>query len=306
MRKKTRRESSEALRKSRDDFTKAHPDWTELANADRKTLEEWQQELVAATGPERQFRQLFELSGEWIQRFLREDCEEAILLDSQVAAGTCIGIASIATEDDEFGLCILDEASKATFTEALVPLSFSRSGLWWEIGCNCHRSLMPLSEIDRFWRSEKFDRSVIGQTLLDRLIDLGLPDTNRAMLTRQHRMVPEIGRLISEVFYNGKLESVRNDANEILGMVLPKAVCWYSTLRRSNRYEYRFRTSWANHLEARWILQILERAEFLCCCLSEKYTASRRHESCGSYRLFGAARAYQQSAKRPYSSPFGR
>jgi hypothetical protein len=45
--------------------------------------------------------------GDRAARYFRQEFE-AILLDSQIAAGTCIGIASVSAEDDAYGLCILD------------------------------------------------------------------------------------------------------------------------------------------------------------------------------------------------------
>ena len=62
-----------------------------------------------------------------------DDCYEAILAAQNVVAGTCIGIGGLSEESlGEFDLCILDEASKATPTEALVPLAKSKK--WILVG----------------------------------------------------------------------------------------------------------------------------------------------------------------------------
>ncbi|GCL36289.1 MAG: AAA domain-containing protein [Sphaerospermopsis kisseleviana] len=42
---------------------------------------------------------------------------------------TCIGIARKEYKDVDFDLCIIDEASKATVTEALVPISKAKRGI---------------------------------------------------------------------------------------------------------------------------------------------------------------------------------
>jgi hypothetical protein len=65
---------------------------------------------------------------DWESRFGRiNDFEAALIASSQVVAGTCVGVAAVrGLSDLEFDLCIVDEASKATPTETLVPLSRAR------------------------------------------------------------------------------------------------------------------------------------------------------------------------------------
>jgi superfamily I DNA and/or RNA helicase len=56
-----------------------------------------------------------------------------MLTSAQVVAGTCIGMAGVrGMENVVYDLCIVDEASKATATEILVPMSRSRK--WILVG----------------------------------------------------------------------------------------------------------------------------------------------------------------------------
>ena len=71
---------------------------------------------------------MIEIHTEWALRFGRSsEFSAALLVASQVVAGTCIGMMGVKGSSlIEYDLCIVDEASKATPTELLVPLSRSR------------------------------------------------------------------------------------------------------------------------------------------------------------------------------------
>lgn len=83
---------------------------------------------LPSTGPASMARRLVELHADWATRFGRTpEFGAALLMASQVVAGTCIGIMGVKGADSvEYDLCIIDEASKATPTETLVPLSRAR------------------------------------------------------------------------------------------------------------------------------------------------------------------------------------
>src|SRR5207237_903543 len=101
----------------------------------------------------------------------------------------------------------------------------------------------------------------VRETLLDRLL-AKLPMACTTMLSTQHRMVPEIGALISECFYDGELNSAGSSRPRWLAHVLERPVVWYTTARHSGRYEVEVGTSRANPLEARAIRHLLERLSF--------------------------------------------
>lgn len=262
--RKKRKELSEVFRKQKAKFLKAHPDWAELAESSAEELSEWQKELSGEADSTTKFRRLFELSSEWIQRFfLKEDCQSAILADSDVVAGTCIGVESSLTDEEEFGLCILDEASKATVPEALVPLR--RSAKWLLVGDRLQLSpfVESMFRNRRVFEENEISSDVFDQTLLDRFLGSAIPDECKSILTRQHRMVRPIGELVSQVFYGGALESVREDAVVDLSIAIPKPITWFSTSREKNRREQPSGTSSLNVLESQWIATLLQRIDFV-------------------------------------------
>ena len=73
------------------------------------------------------YRALVQLQDEWLVRFGQgEGFTEALLSSAQVVAGTCVGLAGVLDDQEPFDLAIVDEVSKATPTEALVPMARSR------------------------------------------------------------------------------------------------------------------------------------------------------------------------------------
>jgi len=274
MLRKTIKERAGLLRQLRTSFKKVYPDYAELADKPVAEIIEWQDSLIGSSVAANRFRALFELNAEWIQRFaLREDCEEAILMDSDLIAGTCIGIAGSDAEGETYGLCILDEASKASFPEALVPLI--RSEKWVLVGDQ--RQLPPFVDAvlrdKQIVESREIDPAVVRETLLARLSNRGIPDHARAMLYRQHRMVPGIGDLVSKVFYEGRLESVgEHRVPSAIAQWIGRPVVWYSTSKEADRSEHKATNgSWMNPLEAKWTRLLLDRLEFYSAAHAPKH-----------------------------------
>lgn len=204
------------------------------------------------------YQRLRKIHLEWEGRFGRsEDFHSAFLKRSQVIAGTCVGMLGVrGIQDLRFDLCVVDEASKATATEALVPISRSRK--WVLVGDQ--RQLPPFA--DEALRSQEilakyeFQRSDLTHTLFDRLVT-GLPDPCRIPLITQRRMVPAIGNLISECFYGGKLKSAEKARDPIIGEVLCRPVTWMSTTNLANRQELVKDCSCLNRCEAMIIRGII-------------------------------------------------
>ena len=142
-----------------------------------------------------------------------------MLASAQVVAGTCIGMASVKGMGEiAYDLCIVDEASKATATEILVPMSRGRK--WILVGDP--EQLPPFFE-DETVTLEDFEEPEVRQTLLDIFLK-GLPQHSVALLSNQYRMVKAIGDLISEVFYKGALKSPKVKPDVVLTGIFNKAV----------------------------------------------------------------------------------
>lgn len=200
---------------------------------------------------------LLSIQTEWFDQFGRNETFTTPLIKrSQVVAGTCIGIPRD-IQDIEFDLCIVDEASKATATEALVPLARSRR--WILVGDP--KQLPPFqdeaSRDTEFLNNYDLNQEDIKETLFDYLLRT-LPEVNRKMLTIQHRMVKPIGELVSQCFYEGKIESARTDIDANLNSVIPKPVTWFTTANLPNFHEQHANPSYNNVCEVNVIIKLLQ------------------------------------------------
>jgi superfamily I DNA and/or RNA helicase len=188
-------------------------------------------ELIDPNSPDAKLlKKLLAIQTEWFEQFGRNNTFNVPLIKrSQLVAGTCIGIANN-IQDIEFDLCIVDEASKATATEVLVPMS--RAKRWILVGDP--KQLPPFqdeaSRNSEFLSNYELNPEDIKETLFDRLLAT-LPEENCKMLTIQHRMIAPIGDLVSHCFYEGQIESARTDIDRDLEAVFPKPVTWFTTTK---------------------------------------------------------------------------
>jgi len=115
-------------KKLKDQLGTLDPMLSEILELPEGELEAWAESFSPQTPESAVFKRLLDTFTEWESRFGKSsDFQGALLATCQVVAGTCVGIASIkGIQDVEFDLCIVDEASKATPTETLVPLVRSR------------------------------------------------------------------------------------------------------------------------------------------------------------------------------------
>jgi tRNA A-37 threonylcarbamoyl transferase component Bud32 len=204
------------------------------------------------------FQQLLDLHADWELRLGHgTEFQGAVLASSQVIAGTCVGLAGVrGISEVEFDLCIVDEASKATPTEILVPLS--RSKRWILVGDP--KQLPPYQE-DRLLDERvlaKYDlsREELDDRLFDRMLT-GLPESCRTILSTQHRMVPGIGTLVSHCFYEDRLKSAPAPNDESVMRVIKKPVAWLTTCELPSHNEQKVHFSFENETESRVIVKFL-------------------------------------------------
>ena len=203
-----------------------------------------QQSQAAKKSDADQLSKLQSIQQEWHRVFGHgEGFEKALISVADVVAGTCIGIAAAGRIDDAvFDLAIIDEASKATPTEALVAMT--RAKRWVLVGDQ--NQLPPFTEEelqnDSVLAEYDLTRQQIEETLFDRLI-VTVPLECQPRLTVQHRMVAPIGDLIANCFYKpGELETSDNieqkeEIRSLVEQMLPRPVTWYGTSRLADCHE---------------------------------------------------------------------
>jgi serine/threonine protein kinase/RecA/RadA recombinase len=216
---------------------------------------------------EHQLEHLLSLSAlqdEWLVRFGQgTDFRDALLSSAPVVAGTCVGLASVLADDAAFDLAVVDEASKATPTEALVPMVRSRR--WVIVGDP--QQLPPYVDAELadqlVLKRHGLTRADLGETLFTQLAE-HLPGDRQVILSTQHRMLAPIGELISHCFYDGKLKSARGDRSDLqcLAATGQPPVLWLSTSRLGGtRRERQVGTTYWNPGEVREICRYLERLQ---------------------------------------------
>lgn len=256
-----------------EDLKKLEPDAGELIDSTPDELTSWAEAYHPNNPMSQRFEKLIATHADWETRLGRAaDFESALVSSSQVVAGTCIGLAAIkGLADIDFDLCILDEASKATPTESLVPMARSRR--WIIVGDS--KQLPPFIEDgirDRtILEANNLEEKELEKTLFDRFEQL-LPDECKAALTVQHRMVPAIGNLVSECFYGGSLQSADSIWDTVFQSQLPRPVTWLTTAQQIDRFESAAGHSFNNPAEARIASELLRRLETLAQGKGKKLT----------------------------------
>lgn len=206
-------------------------------------------------------RDIAVLQGEWLDQVGHGPAfDEALLASAAVVGATCVGFAGVkAAAKLRFDLCIIDEASKATATEVLVPLV--KADRWVLVG---DLNQLPPFQDDAL-RDEEIiaefglDRAELGRSLFQRLSENIGPDLSAA-LTTQHRMTPAIGQLISECFYDSELVTADDAPQPLAATLVGKPVTWITTQHEKDRFERSAGSggmSYANPLEASAVLRVL-------------------------------------------------
>lgn len=206
-------------------------------------------------------KDLLRLQGEWLQRIGTDQKLIGVFLRTQqVVGGTALGfLGHPAARDLVFDLCIFDEASKATATEALVPLA--RASRWILVGDT--QQLPPMDEDllrdPKLMADHQLIPELVTTTLFEYLIRYTEPPV-RHLLREQYRMTPAIGNMISTCFYGRQLLSPSN-VNLPGYDQINKPVLWIDTGKVAQRRESErtsTETSVSNPVEAKLAVERLK------------------------------------------------
>ncbi|PZV36409.1 serine/threonine-protein kinase [Mesorhizobium kowhaii] len=259
------------------DRARGFPDLADqIETLSEKDMVELEHDFIHHSEHGPQYQKLLVLAEEWRQRFGQSsDFHGAFINDCDLIGGTCLGVAAHALQSVEFDLCIIDEASKATPTEMLVPMAKSRK--WIVVG---DPNQLPPFVDDSLEARRELERQGVGRdearrTLLDHFIEVA-PRANQVSLLTQHRMVKPIGDLVSACFYKGTLNNVNEKLCPWLAkaFALPKPVTWLNTAANPRRVEQFHRGTYVNDTEVEAIENLLLRLQLAASKRKNKYSVA--------------------------------
>jgi superfamily I DNA and/or RNA helicase len=196
---------------------------------------------------------------------------------TDVVFATCIGIKSdevFKEKNFKFNTVIIDEAGKANIAESLVAIELGQK----VILVGDQKQLPPYIDSSLIDKEDKasFQNSIYGEGFLEdeilhalkssffefivnRINAEGFPKENMEMLNYQHRMHPNIGRFVSESFYDGTVKmGNRTHLNRIeLPSPFNKEVVFFDTSNSKNPFEQAYDFSAKNNTEAETISEII-------------------------------------------------
>lgn len=184
-----------------------------------KRLEQYEKRVTQEDCPEA----LLPYRKRWIQLLSEKDnkvqISEYLLNNFSVIGATCVGLAKkkIGLNRIDFDLVIVDEAGKALPGELLIPVNHAKK----IIIIGDHKQLPPVVDPVLFNGGVQLD-DIIDEDTINEFFSTSFfqylfeqcPADNKCMLTMQFRMPNVIGNLVSQLFYDGKLESAPNCAHK--------------------------------------------------------------------------------------------
>jgi hypothetical protein len=185
----------------------------------------------------------------------------------QVVAGTCVGLGrtSLGLTKTVFDLVIVDEAARCTPSELAVPIQAGK----WVVLVGDHAQLEPLHppEVIEVLADElSIPLREIARSDFERTFESDYGRAGGATLTKQYRMLPPIGRVVSSAFYDRALQHGRHEPILPIGAMtadFERPLIWVSTdsfgagaHQKPDKFR---RGSLTNHIEADVIVALLKR-----------------------------------------------
>lgn len=177
----------------------------------------WHESLVEALNPEdSEDSTECRTTQRWRKLLATSDGREAaarwVLGSRHIHAATCIGMArrDYGLNNRQFDIAIIDEAGKAFGAELMIPCAVARR----VVLVGDHNQLPPTVTSDALnpkigYRLPFEEVKALLEHNTFEIVFEQLAPTKKAMLTRQYRMHADIGSVVSQLFYEGKLESYR-------------------------------------------------------------------------------------------------
>ncbi|MEZ8189177.1 MULTISPECIES: AAA domain-containing protein [unclassified Vibrio] len=162
--------------------------------------------------------EVLKVAHHWYQRLATDETGYAAFAarTRQLVVGTLVGIGHGGYQLDKsaFDLVVIDEAARATFSELAIAMQSAKRVLL----VGDYKQLAPsydVSHVRQVARDLGLNEAEVKRTDFERAYSLN----DGHMLSKQYRMAPAIGEIISHCFYDGTLSTGR-----------PVAPAWMSSL----------------------------------------------------------------------------
>lgn len=213
---------------------------------------------------------LIQLSQEYVERLssTRANYDEFLMRSRTLVCGTCVGIGlqHLNLAETHFDWVIIDEAARSAPSELAVAMQVGSRVLL----VGDHNQLRPTYEeehkaaIARTFgvttNSAEFQQ--IMRSDFERVFESPYGRSARAMLKTQYRMLPAIGDLVDEIFYDIDLENGHRPSPEYFNGSVPQClshvVTWLDTSVLGKKAYDSGIVSLANNAEADAIISMLE------------------------------------------------
>ncbi|WP_102945969.1 AAA domain-containing protein [Stenotrophomonas sp. VV52] len=141
----------------------------------------------------------------------------------QVVTGTCVGLgrSSLGLTKTAFDLVIVDEAARCTPSELAVPIQAGK----WIVLVGDHAQLEPLHSsdvVDALTEELKLSVSEVVRSDFERVFESAYGKQAGYTLKKQYRMLPPIGRLVSNAFYDRALQHGRTSSRIPVNVLPPE------------------------------------------------------------------------------------
>tara|TARA_R110000868_G_scaffold159110_1_gene387606 strand:- start:7180 stop:11481 length:4302 start_codon:yes stop_codon:yes gene_type:complete len=209
-----------------------------------------------------------------------EDIARPIIYDSMnVGFATCIGVRidkGLSDRETKFDTVIIDEAGKANLSESIAAVSMAKKvilvGDHMQLPPYIDSTLIDPKNKDSFLNNDRFNRNKFDQEAIKHALTTSLfeflvnknkanlfPSTNIELLNFQHRMHPDIGEFVSNVFYNSNIQMGATTSGNTLPLSFPfdKQVIFIDTANSKTPYESKEGISYKNDTEALCISEIV-------------------------------------------------
>ncbi|MDC9623147.1 AAA domain-containing protein [Xenorhabdus sp. XENO-7] len=203
--------------------------------------------------------EVIKVAHHWYQRLATDETGYAAFSarTRQLVVGTLVGIGHGGYQLDKssFDLVVIDEAGRATFSELAIAMQSAKRVLL----VGDHKQLTPSYDPDHICKVSRdlsMSMEEVKRTDFERAFNLN----DGHMLSKQYRMAPAIGEIISQCFYNGNLQTGREVAPkwmERLPTPWNKTVSWIDT-SESKVLETNANKGVANEAEVDLLSSLLE------------------------------------------------